>query len=182
MGFLLFFWKPYLNPNISGWKNGMFHCGEGWLINLFSNHHFSGHINEVHTQSLGYKGEGAWSPQVALYHLVGLKKINTRVRDCPEKKQIDSYFLKSVLLAEMIFRLSNKKHRNLDHYLNRDEGWGMASLRYKQPDVLQLRSISIVWILELKGSQSSLRKRAVLYPKVMCKRHGNICTGIRYNL
>lgn len=74
MGFLWFFWKPYLNPNISGWQNGMFHCGEGWLINLLSNHHFSGHINEVHTQSLGHKGEGAWSPQVTLYHLVGLKK------------------------------------------------------------------------------------------------------------
>lgn len=104
----------------------MFQCGEGWLINLFSNHHSCGHIDEVHTQRLWYKREGAWSPQVALYHLMGLKRRNTRVRHCAVKKLIHISGNQSLLLlAEMLFILPNKRHRNCVQY--HKQRWRMSS-------------------------------------------------------
>lgn len=51
----------------------MLQCWKGFFINVLSNHHLGGHINEVYPKCLGNKGEGPRSSQVTLNYLERLK-------------------------------------------------------------------------------------------------------------
>lgn len=60
---------PHLDAHVVHRNDGSVQRGQAGLVQRLSHHHFGGHIDEVHTDCFGHKGEGAWSPQVTLYHL-----------------------------------------------------------------------------------------------------------------
>ena len=64
-----FVFKCYLNCNIVRRNDGMLQCWKGFLVEVLSNHHFGGHVNEVYPKGLGNKGEGPRCSQVTLNHL-----------------------------------------------------------------------------------------------------------------